>query len=199
MRVFVILCGVLFATSAWRSSSAAVIHLKNGDAIYADEVVENDSTVQYQIGDNSFTIPKSKVLSVESSSPQGRAPEMVLAPPLTTLEPKAASDRELLEQVLQNGGVDRSVVASIEARQHPDSTAIAYYIAGKSEYEASKFAQAKRDFETALRFQPENPAILAYYAALLVRTGNGMDAVSYAERATRIAPDSADAMSVLGY
>jgi tetratricopeptide (TPR) repeat protein len=176
-----------------------VIHLKNGDSIEADEVEEGDSTVQYQIGDNSFTIPKSKVLDIESGPPQGRAPAMILAPPVTTLEPKAESDRELLEQVLQNGGVDRSVVASIEARQHPDSTAIAYYIAGKSEYESGKFAQARRDFEAALRFQPENPAILAYYAALLVRTGDGIEAVSYAERAARIAPGSADAMSVLGY
>jgi tetratricopeptide (TPR) repeat protein len=199
MRVFVILFGVVFATAAWRSSSAAVIHLKNGDSIEADEVEEGYSTVQYQIGDNSFTIPKSKVLDIESGPPQGRAPAMILAPPVTTLEPKAESDRELLEQVLQNGGVDRSVVASIEARQHPDSTAIAYYIAGKSEYESGKFAQARRDFEAALRFQPENPAILAYYAALLVRTGDGIEAVSYAERAARIAPGSADAMSVLGY
>jgi len=124
---------------------------------------------------------------------------MTVAPPRSTLEPKAASDRELLEQVLRNDGVDRDVVASIEARQHTDSTAIAYYIAGKSEYESGKFVQAKHDFETALRFQPENPAILAYYAALLVRTGDNLGALSYAERATRIAPDSADAISVLGY
>src|SRR5215471_12278436 len=140
MRVFVILCGVLFAMPAWLSSSAAVIHLKNGETIYADEAEEGVNTVQYQVGDNSFTIPKSKVLSVESSPQKGGAPDLTLAPPVSTLEPKAASDRELLEQVLQNGGVDRSVVASIEARQHPDSTAIAYYLAGKSEYESGRYA-----------------------------------------------------------
>jgi len=199
MRVFVIPCVVLLVTSACLSSFAAVIHLKNGDVIYADEVEESASTVHYQIGDNTFTIPKSKVLSVDSSPQEGRAQEMALAPPVSTLEPKVASDRELLEQVLQNGGVDRSVVASIEERQHSDSTAIAYYLAGKSEYESGKFPQARHDFETALRFQPENPAILAYYAALLVRTGDALGALSYAERATRIAPDSADAISVLGY
>lgn len=181
------------------SSSAAVIHLKNGDAIYADEVQEGASTVQYQVGDNSFTIPRSKVLSVDSTPQDGPASELTIAPRVFTPEPKAPSDRELLEQVLREGGVDRGVMTSIEARQHPDSTAIAYYIAGKSEYESGRFAQAKHDFETGLRFQPENPAILAYYAALLVRTGDALGGISYAERATRIAPDSADAISILGY
>ncbi len=179
-------------------ATGAVIHLKNGDEIYADEVVEDSSSVHYQIGDNSFTIPRSKVLGIDST-PQNRVPELTVAPPAPSFEPKATTDRELLEQILSNGGVDRGVVASIEARQHADSTAIAYYIAGKSEYEGGKFSQAKRDFETALRFQPENPAILAYYAALLVRTGDPAGALSYAERATRIAPDAADAFSVLGY
>jgi len=199
MRIFVISCWILLATSAGLGSSRAVIHLRNGDAINADGVEEGTSTVRYEIGDNSFTIPRSKVLSIELTPDSDQASEMTVAPPRSTLEPKAASDRELLEQVLRNDGVDRDVVASIEARQHTDSTAIAYYIAGKSEYESGKFVQAKHDFETALRFQPENPAILAYYAALLVRTGDNLGALSYAERATRIAPDSADAISVLGY
>jgi len=199
MRVFVIPCSILVAIAASLYSSAAVIHLRNGDSIYADEVEEGASTVRYQIGDNSFTIPKSKVLSVDSNPPPGQASQMAVAPPVSTLEPKVTSDRELLEQVLRSDGVDRGVVASIEARQPPDSTAIAYYIAGKSEYESGKFTQSKHDFETALRFQPENPAILAYYAALLVRTGDALGALSYAEPAARIAPDSADAISVLGY
>jgi len=199
MRIFVISCWILLATSAGLGSSRAVIHLRNGDAINADGVEEGTSTVRYEIGDNSFTIPRSKVLSIELTPDSDQASEMTVAPPRSTLEPKAASDRELLEQVLRNDGVDRDIVASIEARQHTDSTAIAYYIAGKSEYESGKFVQAKHDFETALRFQPENPAILAYYAALLVRTGDNLGALSYAERATRIAPDSADAISVLGY
>jgi tetratricopeptide (TPR) repeat protein len=199
MRIFVISCWVLLATSASLGASAAVIHLKNGDAIYADEVEEGTSTVRYEIGDNSFAIPRSKVLSVERARESSQAPEMTVAPPRSTLEPKAESDRELLEQVLRNDGVDRDVVAAIEARQHTDATAIAYYIAGKSEYESGKFVQSKHDFETALGFQPENPAILAYYAALLVRTGDSLGALSCAERATRLAPDSPDAISVLGY
>jgi tetratricopeptide (TPR) repeat protein len=40
---------------------------------------------------------------------------------------------------------------------------------------------------------------LNYFAALLVRTGGEREAIPYAERAVRLAPDSADALAVLGY
>src|SRR5207248_133146 len=77
--------------------------------------------------------------------------------------------------------------------------AIAYYIAARTEFEAGKFPDSRRDLETALRFDPQSPAVLNYYAAVLVRTGNALDGISYAERAAAIAPDSADAWAVLGY
>jgi hypothetical protein len=60
-------------------------------------------------------------------------------------------------------------------------------------------AAARRYFDSALHFQAENSTILIYYAALLVRTGNAAQALPYAERAVRAAPDSADAYTMLGY
>ena len=54
-------------------------------------------------------------------------------------------------------------------------------------------------FENALRFQPDNSTILIYYAALLVRTGNAAQALPYAQRAVRSAPNSPDAYTMLGY
>ena len=54
-------------------------------------------------------------------------------------------------------------------------------------------------FEKALRFDPENPSILNYYAALLVRSGNAGSALPFAERAVRAAPNSPDTLAVLGY
>jgi hypothetical protein len=50
-----------------------------------------------------------------------------------------------------------------------------------------------------LHQDPQNPAILNFYAALLVKTGNAQDGILYAERAVRLAPDSADALAVLGF
>ena len=78
-------------------------------------------------------------------------------------------------------------------------TAAGYYLAGKREFEEKNFPQSASYFEKAVRFDPENPAILNYYAALLVRTGNAGEAQTYAERAVRLAPNSPDAYAVLGY
>ncbi len=197
--MFVIPCWIVLAAAISMPAAAEVIRLKNGDVIYADEVKEGSNSIQYQIGDNSFTIPRGKVQSVEAGPANRLAPGAVVGPPSYTPEVQLGGDQDLLEQVVHNHQVDRGALASIEARNNPGTTAIAYYLAAKSEYELGKFSDSKHDFETALRFQPENPAILAYYAALLVRTGSALDAISYAQRATRIVPDSADAFGVLGY
>ena len=53
--------------------------------------------------------------------------------------------------------------------------------------------------ERALHFDSKNPAILNYYAAVLVRTGNASEALPFAESAVRYAPNSPDALAVLGY
>ncbi len=87
----------------------------------------------------------------------------------------------------------------IDAAGNRAATAIAYYVAGKQEFQAGDYSSARRDFETALRNDPQNPAILNFYAALLVKTGNAQQAMLYAQRAVEQAPDSADAYAVLGY
>ena len=45
---------------------ADVIHLKNGRTIWADQARENGARVEYEIGDNSYAIPTSKVERIES-------------------------------------------------------------------------------------------------------------------------------------
>ncbi len=199
MRVFVIPCWLALAASGVLDASGETIRLRTGDVIYADEVKENSTTVEYQVGDNSYTIPKSKVQSIEAS-PKNDAPSHVVMPvPAFTPETQVSGEQNLMGQVVRNHDVDRGALASMESRNNPEEIAVAYYIAAKSEFEAGKYPDSRHDFETALRFQPDNPAILTYYAALLVRTGSALDAISYAKRATRIVPDSADALGVLGY
>src|SRR5581483_952097 len=65
--------------------------------------------------------------------------------------------------------------------------------------EHGNFSSARGHFESAVHADPENPAILSYYAALLVRTGDAKIAVAYAEKGVRLAPNSPDALTVLGY
>ncbi len=84
-------------------------------------------------------------------------------------------------------------------KHNAELSATAYFIAGKFEFDHGNLDQAHRYFDSALRFQPENATVLIYYSALLVRTGNAAQALSYAQRAVRAAPQSADAYTVLGY
>jgi len=199
VSVFVIPCWFLLAASGVLAAYGETIHLKSGDVIYADEVTETSTTVEYHVGDNSYTIPKSKVQSVEATPQRDAGASLGIEVPAFTPEAQVDGEQNLLEQVVRNHEVDRGALASIELRRNPEESAVAYYIAAKAEFEAGKYSDSKRDFETALRFQPENPAILTYFAALLVRTGNSLDAITYATHATRIVPDSADAFGVLGY
>ena len=48
------------------AASADTIHLKNGRTILADHVRENGSRYEYDIGDDSYAIPKSSVDRVET-------------------------------------------------------------------------------------------------------------------------------------
>jgi len=181
------------------SAFAEVIHLKNGDVICADQVKETGDKVIYEIGDNSFTIPKSRVQSIETGlAPAHSVPNVADLPTLTP-DSHISGEEQLLDKVVRDNQVDRGTLAAVESRGNPNEIALAYYIAARSEFQNGKYNDARRDFETGLRSNPENPTLLNYYAALLVRTGNALDAIPYAEKATRIAPDSADAFAVLGY
>jgi len=180
---------------------AEVIHLKNGDVIYADQVKEDDKKITYDVGDNTYTVPKSLIKSVEKSTPPRPDKSALSVAELPTYTPvnPAGGEGPLLNQVVRNGEVDRGAINSIESRGNPAETGIAFYIAGRQEFQAGKYSDSRLDFESALRNDPSNPAILTFYAALLIKTGNPQDALSYADRAARLAPDSPDALAVLGY
>ena len=179
------------------SASADVIRLKNGDAIYADQAKENDNSVVYEIGENTFSIPRSRVLRVENGArPQTSAPAFAM--------PEIAPDSlpasgELLNQIVRGHEIDRGVLSAIESRGNANETAVAYYIAARSEFEMGRIPDSRRDLEMALRFNPQSPAVLNYYAAVLVRSGSPGEAITYAERAANIAPESPDILAVLGY
>jgi len=110
-----------------------------------------------------------------------------------------AGEGPVLEKIVHNGNVDRVALEAIASQHDAPQTAMAFYLAGKLDYLAGNYSDSRRDFERSLENDPENPAILNYYAALLIRTGNSRQAIPYAERAVRLAPDSPDALAVLGY
>jgi tetratricopeptide (TPR) repeat protein len=199
MRIFVTPC--LWLAAACVVSvlcPAEIIHLKNGDVIYADQAREDGNNLIYEVGDNTFTIPKSRVATVEAGVSSPPTPNLSELPVLTPDAPQGATEPGLAE-IVHNNEVDRSALAGIEAGGNPREIAVAYYIAARSEFASGKYDDARRDFESGLRNDPQNPALLNFYAALLVRTGNARDAILYAEKAVHSAPDSPDAYAVLGY
>src|SRR4029077_9275827 len=106
---------------------------------------------------------------------------------------------ELSDKLIRNDQVDTDALTALERAGNPLSTATGYFIAGKHEMEHQNFSKARTFFETALRFEGQNPTILNYYVALLLRTGTAVEALPYAERAVRAAPDSPDTLAILGY
>lgn len=177
------------------------IHLKNGRTIIADHVRENGSHYQYDIGDDSYAIPKSAVDHVDAGGvmpPAAAAAAKVGDLPTFTTN-SLANEIDLFTKIIKDGKVNVDVVTALEGKGDPELSATTDFIAGKFEFEHGNVARARQYFENALRFQPDNSTILIYYGALLVRTGNAAQALPYAERAVRAAPNSPDAYTMLGY
>jgi hypothetical protein len=129
------------------------------------------------------------------SAGQMKAAELPSFTPADSL----ANEGDLVGKIVREGKVDPEGLASLESKGNAELSATADFIAGKFEFDHGNIAQAKQYFDSALRFQPENSTILIYYAAVLVRTGNASQAISYAQRAVHATPDSPDAYTMLGY
>ena len=199
MRVISIIFCAAFAASG---AHAETIHLKNGRSIVAEHVREDGNHYQYEIGDDSYAIPKSLVDHVDAagmppaaSNTATKAADLPVFTPVDSL----SGEGDLVAKIIHDGKADPDAVSTLEGKGNAELSATADFIAGKFEFEHGNIATARRYFDSALHFQPENSTILIYYSALLVRTGNAAQALPYAERAVRAAPDSPDAYTMLGY
>jgi tetratricopeptide (TPR) repeat protein len=188
--------------------SADVIHLKNGRTIWADQVRENkdkdkdNDRVEYDLGDDTYAIPKFSVERIESG---GTAPVHAAgantnhAPDITPPAPSFNHETDVAEKVIRDGKVDTDALASLAQAANPELATTGYFLAGKQESDRGNFPQAKRYYESALHYQPDNSVLLIYYSATLMRTGHAAEALPYAQHAANIAPDSPDAMAMLGF
>jgi len=199
VTLFCVWVGIaLVCANSW----ADTIHLKNGRTILADHVRENGNRYEYDIGDDTYAIPKSTVDHIDGGgvpTHSGAAATKVADLPAFTPADSLANESAVFAQIVKEGKVDTDVLTRLESKGNAELSAAANFIAGKFEFEHGNVARARNYFENALRFQPENSTILVYYSALLVRTGNAAQALSYAQRAVRSAPQSPDAYTILGY
>jgi tetratricopeptide (TPR) repeat protein len=200
VRIRIIPILVLFGTVL--TTSGDVIRLKNGRTIWADHVRENKDRVEYDIGEDSYAIPKSSVERIETGglAPQGGRPDSQKAVPnFTPAAPSFRHEAEVAERVVHDGKVDTDALTKLQQQATPELAATGYFLAGKKELDGGNFARATAYLESALRFQPDNATILVYYAGALMRTGHQAEALSYAERAARFDPNSPDALAMLGF
>jgi tetratricopeptide (TPR) repeat protein len=196
VRALVLILVLLAALPA----CADVIHLKNGRTIWADQVRETKNRVEYDLGEDTYAIPKSSVDHIEAG---GVSPVHAGAganlPDLTPPAPSFRHAADLAEKVIRDGKVDTDALANIAQTANPELAATAYFLAGKHESDHGNFPQAERFYETALHFQPDNSTLLVYYAACLLRTGQTAEALSYAQHAATVDPTSPDALAMLGF
>ncbi len=121
------------------------------------------------------------------------------APDIAAAAPSFNHEADVTEKVIRDGKVDTDVLASFAQTGNAELSATAYFLAGKHESDHGNFPQAKRYYESALRFEPDNATLLIYYAATLMRTGHAPEALAYAQHAASVAPDSPDAIAMLGF
>jgi len=185
-------------------ASADIIHLKNGRTIWADQVRESKDRVEYDLGDDTYAIPKSAVERIEAG---GVAPGhagasagvLPNAPDVTPPAPSFSHEADVAEKVIHDGKVDTDALARVAQTGNPESAATAYFLAGKQESDHGNFPLAKHYYESALDFQPDNSTLLIYYSATLMRTGHATEALPYAQHAANLASDSPDALAMLGF
>ncbi len=191
--------GTLFAGCI--GAPAETLHLKNGRTIWAENVRENGTRIEYEVGENTFAIPKSLVDHIDAG---GAPPQYSTAPggskstdlPAPSAELRVAND--LYALVLHDGKVDTDALAKLEKESTPDNAAAGYFLAGRHEIEQGNTTAARTYYESALRLQPENAILLSHYTVLLLRAGATREGMLAAEHAVRVAPDSPDAYAVLG-
>jgi tetratricopeptide (TPR) repeat protein len=183
------------------TAGADTIVLKNGDRIQADFAQERNGRVEYTIGDNTLTIPKSIVSRIEkgpvipaSPAPSAAAP---LEPP-PSHEEMAGSD-DLMSRIIRNGAVDLVALKAIENAGDPMQSAAANSVAANFEEKRRNYAAAARYLQSALTFLPDHGILLESYAAVLLQLGRTDEALSRAQQAARVSPQSADAFALLGF
>ena len=182
---------------------ADVIHLKNGRTIWADQVREDKdkNRVEYDVGEDTYAIPKSSIERIDAggAAPVRASAAAAAVPDFAPPAPSFDHEADVAQKVIRDGKVDADALAELERAGNSELAATGYFLAGKCESDRGNFPQAKSYYDAALRFQPNNATLLIYYAATLVRMGQAAQALPYAERAVRIAPDSPDALAMLGF
>jgi hypothetical protein len=116
MGLRVTIAALFLMTVAPLYAPADTIHLKNGRTILADHVRENGTHYEYEIGDDSYAIPKSSVERVDaggspaSTSSGGSRNNLPAFTPVDSL----AGTADLPQTIIKDGKVDSDALSKLE-------------------------------------------------------------------------------------
>lgn len=182
--------------------SADTIYLKNGRTIFADKVTENGPRVYYEVGDDAYAIPKTLVDHIEKGGappPRSASPSTPKPADVPNVSGNIVGSDAVALKIIKDGRVDSEALAALERAGGAEQAAAGFFLAGRHEFERGDRERARFYLDRALSFAPQNDVILVSYASVLIQLGRPADAIPFAERATRTAPNSADAWMILGF
>jgi len=182
------------------AASGETIRLKNGRTILADTVRETTDRVEYTIGDNSFAIRRSAVDRIDSGgAPMVSASVKVDLPAPAAPSGALGADAGIEAKVVHDGKVDIEALGAFEHGGDPENAAVALYFAGQFERSGGRLESAARYLERARSFVPENDALIAHHASILLQLNRVSEAATLAQQVIRINPKLAPGYSILGY
>ncbi len=189
-RIFILALTFALGPAAF----ADTIHLKNGRSIAADSVRQNGDKLEYDIGENTYAIPRSSVERVETGN--------------SAVSSSAASSIEIPPPAVQSaigsavnpfsGPITPEALQQIERLNDPLALATALLAMARDEQKHGNLADAREHLERALELFPNDPALLAQYVFVLLQGEKAAVAIKFAEQACREAPDSPDVHALLG-
>src|ERR1700739_2756268 len=106
MRLRVTFLGLCLALAL--PAGSGPIHLKNGRTILAEHVRENGNRYEYEIGDDSYAIPKSAVDHVEAGAvpfPHAAGSKLADLPSFNPPD-SLASEGDLVGKIIKEGKID---------------------------------------------------------------------------------------------
>jgi hypothetical protein len=201
------LCGALAA-----AAGADTIVLKNGRRITVDVATESGDRVTGETAAGQISLPKSMVeriehtpldYSAQTSNANNSAKTIAIAAPAEAAD--IVVDPAIARAAVHDGAIDRAFIAQTEQSAMMGEAGGAERAAA-AHHAAAEFLTAKGDSDAAvkqdadaLRFLPNNLALLLHVSYVHLQRSEYSKALEYLTRAKRVAPDSPDVAKLSGW
>ncbi len=204
-----VLACIALAAGAVALARADTIVLKNGRRIAATGVSRENGKVSYETSAGQMSLPESIVERIERDDAGGldagsnrRAADLTIE---TLPMPAIAASSQVASLVIHDGAIDRQALNQFDDAAAGGSAdaiskaAAAEEAASHFELDRGDLDQALAHSERALTLVPAQLSLLLDAAYLHLRRSEDVAALTYLERARRVAPDSPDVAKLSGW